>query len=43
VDENDPTVILKNGVRIEADLVVGADGDISQNFLEFKSSIDAWG
>ena len=27
MEENDPTVILKNGVRIEADLVVGADGE----------------
>jgi 2-polyprenyl-6-methoxyphenol hydroxylase-like FAD-dependent oxidoreductase len=27
VEENDTTVILKNGVRIEADLAVGADGE----------------
>jgi hypothetical protein len=27
VEENDTAVILKYGVRIEADLVVGADGE----------------
>jgi 2-polyprenyl-6-methoxyphenol hydroxylase-like FAD-dependent oxidoreductase len=49
VEENGPTVILKTGERIEADLVVGADGECmsllgrySQNFLEVKSSIGAF-